>query len=186
MRPIAVTHAALLLVAAGLCQAAAPPMDTNPLLPANAAKKISAHVHVIRGFPNIGIIVGERATLVVDTGLGARNGALVAREAQRLSTRGQRLYLTTTHFHPEHASGQGGFPAGTIVIRNQVQQDELQHDGARINALFSSRSTQMHTLLSGAIPMSADYGICRNPCSGPTPIREPASRRLAVTESVQG
>ncbi len=57
-----------------------------------------------RGRPrsNIAIVVGDRA-IVVDTGLGARNGATIAREARKLS-KGTRLYLTTTHFHPEHAA----------------------------------------------------------------------------------
>ncbi len=32
--------------------------------------KVSDHVWQIVGWPNIGIVVGEKATLVVDTGLG--------------------------------------------------------------------------------------------------------------------
>jgi glyoxylase-like metal-dependent hydrolase (beta-lactamase superfamily II) len=144
-----------LVVAAG---AAAAPQKiiTDPLLPENAVEQVAPHVYVIEGFPNVGIIVGERSTLVVDTGLGRRNGALVAAAAKKLSTRGQRLYLTTTHFHPEHASGQAGFPADTTVIRNRVQQDELQADGARMIALFASRSAQMHALLQGATVGAAD------------------------------
>jgi hypothetical protein len=58
---------------------------------------------VIKGFPNIGIVVGSQATLVIDTGLGTKNGQIVAEVAQRLSSRGQKLYLTTTHYHAEHA-----------------------------------------------------------------------------------
>lgn len=132
------------------------PIITDPMLPENSVQQVSPHVYVIRGFPNIGIVVGERATLVVDTGLGARNGALIARAARKLSTRGQRLYLTTTHFHPEHTSGQGGFPPGTIVIRNRVQQNELEASGARLNGFFASRSAEMKQLLSGDIPIRAD------------------------------
>src|SRR3954471_2338732 len=41
--------------------------------------KVSDHVWAIMGWPNIAIIVGNRATLVVDTGLGSRNGATIAR-----------------------------------------------------------------------------------------------------------
>jgi glyoxylase-like metal-dependent hydrolase (beta-lactamase superfamily II) len=132
------------------------PFDTEPMLPENAARKISPHAYVIMGFPNVGIIVGDKATLVVDTGLGARNGALVAREAAKLSPKGNRLYLTTTHFHPEHASGQGGFPPGTVVIRNQVQQAELERDGPRMLALFSARPGPMKELLEGAGVGKAD------------------------------
>jgi glyoxylase-like metal-dependent hydrolase (beta-lactamase superfamily II) len=131
-------------------------MITDPLLPENAAQQVSPHVYVIMGFPNIGIIVGEKATLVIDTGLGARNGAVAAHTASGLSTREQRLYLTTTHYHPEHASGVGGFPAGTLVIRPKVQQAELEADGARLIALFAARSPQMSELLKGAELGAAD------------------------------
>ncbi len=71
------------------------------------------------------IVVGTRGTLVVDTGLGPRNGATIARVAAKLSVPNARLYLTTTHFHPEHAAGDAGFPPGTILIRNAVQQQEM-------------------------------------------------------------
>jgi glyoxylase-like metal-dependent hydrolase (beta-lactamase superfamily II) len=79
----------------------------------------------------------------------------VAREARRLSTRGQTLYLTTTHFHPEHASGAGGFPPGTVLIRPRVQQEELDKDGPALIALFS-RNPQMKPLLDGQDPGKPD------------------------------
>src|SRR5579871_475874 len=97
--------------------------QNQPLLPENSVTRVSEHVYAIQGWPNVGIIVGERATLVVDTGMGPRNGATVARAAQKLA-RGPKLYVTTTHFHPEHASGESAFPAGTILIRPTVQQEE--------------------------------------------------------------
>src|SRR3984893_16663019 len=51
--------------------------------------------------PNIGVIVGSRAALIVDTGMGPRNGAVVHAMARELA--GDRpLFLTLTHFHPEH------------------------------------------------------------------------------------
>src|ERR1019366_5545310 len=62
-----------------------PPAAPSPILPENALTRVSQHVYVIMGFPNIGIIVGNRATLVVDTGLGARNGATVVRAALKLA-----------------------------------------------------------------------------------------------------
>ena len=54
--------------------------------------------------PNIGVVVGERAALVVDTGMGPRNGAL-AREIAKELAGGRPLFLTLTHFHPEHGYG---------------------------------------------------------------------------------
>jgi glyoxylase-like metal-dependent hydrolase (beta-lactamase superfamily II) len=140
--------AALLILGANAVADPAQPMITDPMLPEHAAQRLSSHVYFIMGFPNIGIVVGRRATLVIDTGLGPRNGAVVARTAAALAPRGQKLYLTTTHFHPEHASGQRGFPPGTIVIRPRIQQAELEADGPRFLALFS-RSPRMHALLQG-------------------------------------
>src|SRR5271170_3918916 len=60
------------------------------------AKQLTPHVWAIYGNPNIAIVVGSRATLVVDTGLGPRNGAFIAGEAAKLR-KGAKLYLTTTH-----------------------------------------------------------------------------------------
>jgi glyoxylase-like metal-dependent hydrolase (beta-lactamase superfamily II) len=120
----------------------------NLMLPENQVTKVSEHVWAIMGFPNIGIVVGDRATLVVDTGLGPRNGAIAAREAQKLS-KGPLLYLTTTHYHPEHAAGEGGFPANTIIARPIAQQQELEAKGMQFVEMFSSRSPQMKELLAG-------------------------------------
>jgi len=100
---------------------------SQPILGENATK-ISDHVWAIMGWPNVAIIVGERATLIVDTGLGPRNGATVAKVAAKLSPN-QKLFLTTTHFHPEHAGGEPGFPPNTILIRDAVQQKEMEAHG---------------------------------------------------------
>jgi glyoxylase-like metal-dependent hydrolase (beta-lactamase superfamily II) len=110
--------------------------------------RVSDHVWALMGFPNIGIIVGQRATLVVDTGLGPRNGATVARVAKKLAPH-NKLYLTTTHFHPERAAGEPGFPAGTILIRNKVQQDEMDQHGQEMIQMFAARNDQWKELLTG-------------------------------------
>lgn len=136
-------------IAAGAIAAARAPQGPPALmLPENQVTRVSHHVYAIMGFPNIGIVVGDRATLVVDTGLGPRNGAIAAREAQKLS-KGPVLYLTTTHYHAEHAAGEGGFPPNTILIRPIAQQKELEQLGLPFVAMFSSRSAQMKELLAG-------------------------------------
>jgi len=119
----------------------------SPMLP-ETTTRVSDHVQVILGFPNIAIISGDRATLVVDTGLGPTNGAMAARVAQRLA-KGRRLYLTTTHFHPEHAAGEGGFPPETILLRNAVQQQELIDHGAELLTLFNRLNPEYAKLLQG-------------------------------------
>jgi glyoxylase-like metal-dependent hydrolase (beta-lactamase superfamily II) len=135
------------LMGAAMARARPPQGPPTLMLPEDQATHVSDHVFVIIGFPNIGIVVGDRATLVVDTGLGPRNGAIAAREAQKLS-RGPVLYLTTTHYHPEHAAGEGGFPPNTILVRPIAQEKELEERGMQFVEMFSSRSTQMKELLS--------------------------------------
>ena len=132
----------LLLSTTGLAQ------SHDPML-GEETTKISDHVWAIMGFPNIAIVVGSRATLVVDTGLGPKNGATIARVAAKLAPNNTRLFLTTTHFHPEHAAGEPGFPANTILIRDAVQQQEMEKHGQEMIDMFSGRSAENKQLLAG-------------------------------------
>lgn len=100
------------LVTIGVVTAIGAFAQANQPLLTEDTTKISDHVWAIMGFPNIAIIVGSRATLVVDTGMGPKNGATIARVVAKLAPGNQKLFLTTTHFHPEHAAGEPGFPAG--------------------------------------------------------------------------
>jgi glyoxylase-like metal-dependent hydrolase (beta-lactamase superfamily II) len=111
--------------------------------------RISDHVWAIMGFPNIAIVAGNRATLVVDTGMGPKNGATAARVAAKLAPANQKLFLTTTHFHPEHAAGEPGFPPGTILIRNTLQQKEMEKHGEEMLEMFRGFSAQSKELLAG-------------------------------------
>ena len=122
----------------------------QPLVSENTAK-ISDHVWAIIGFPNIAIVAGNRATLVVDTGMGPKNGSTAARVAAKIAPNNQKLFLTTTHFHPEHAAGEPGFPPGTILIRNAVQQQEMVLHGQETMDRFRSNSAQNRDLLAGVV-----------------------------------
>jgi glyoxylase-like metal-dependent hydrolase (beta-lactamase superfamily II) len=138
-------HLRLTGLIALLCGAASAQMQ--PIL-GEATTKVSDHVWAIMGFPNIAIVVGDNATLVVDTGLGPRNGATISRVVSKLS-KNTRVYLTTTHFHPEHAGGEPGFPAGTILIRNAVQQQEMELQGIAMMDRFRGMSPLNKELLEG-------------------------------------
>jgi glyoxylase-like metal-dependent hydrolase (beta-lactamase superfamily II) len=118
--------------------------------------KVSEHVWAIMGWPNIAIVVGNRATLVVDTGLGPRNGATIARVAAKLAPGNHKLFLTTTHFHPEHAGGDAGFGAGTILIRDSIQQGEMELHGKEMIDLFAGRSAENKELLANATLRTPD------------------------------
>jgi glyoxylase-like metal-dependent hydrolase (beta-lactamase superfamily II) len=121
----------------------------NVVLREGMTRPLSRHVFVIYGNPNIAIVVGDRATLVVDTGLGRRNGAFIIDEVAKL-TKTTRLFLTTTHAHPEHASGQDGFPPDTVVVRAKVQQQELEEIGPAMIETFRSRNETNRELLADA------------------------------------
>jgi glyoxylase-like metal-dependent hydrolase (beta-lactamase superfamily II) len=142
LNPIFLPSAALALA---LATASA---QTPQGVPENATKQVSDHVYAIVGFPNIAIVTGSRGTLVVDTGMGAKNGAVIVREVAKL-TKAPQLYLTTTHFHPEHSTGEQAFPPSTILIRNTAQQEEMDRRGAEYIATFSGRSAQNKELLQG-------------------------------------
>ena len=136
------------LLTLGLLVAAiAAAQDNMPLIEEHSTR-ISDHVWAIEGWPNIAIVVGNRATLVVDTGLGPRNGATIMRVVKKLSAN-QKLFLTTTHFHVEHTAGEAGFPADTILIRPAVQQEEVEKGVVGMLARFSANSAQNRELLAG-------------------------------------
>jgi glyoxylase-like metal-dependent hydrolase (beta-lactamase superfamily II) len=149
-----------LLVLAALPAKAQVSHMRQPILDENTTK-VSEHVWEITGFPNIAIVVGSHATLVVDTGLGAKNGATVARVAAKLAPGNSKLFLTTTHFHPEHAAGESGFPAGTILIRNAVQQQEVEQHGQEMIDMFRGMSDQNKQLLDGVVLRAPDVTFDR-------------------------
>ena len=127
----------------------------DPILPQDSITRVSEHVYAILGWPNVVIVVGSRATLVVDTGMGPRNGATVMRQVEKLA-KSPNLYLTTTHFHPEHSSGEAAFPPRTVLIRPAVQQEEMNRGNAQITAMFSGRSAVMKELLQGVTLRNPD------------------------------
>ena len=134
------------LAGAILIPSAARAQLKQPLLSEDNLKRVSDHVYAIEGFPNVAIIVGSRATMVVDTGLGQKNGATVMRAEQKLA-KGPILYLTTTHYHSEHTTGEQAFPSSTIIIRNQAQQDEMDKGVAGHIEVFKKMSAQNMDLL---------------------------------------
>jgi glyoxylase-like metal-dependent hydrolase (beta-lactamase superfamily II) len=144
-----------LLLALLLQQPAQAPL---PLIRENATVKISDHVYVIPDFnvgavPNVGIIVGSNATLVVDTGLGPRNGQTVLREVEKVS-KNATLYVMATHFHAEHLLGESVFPATAKIIRSRAEQKDIDDFGVQPN--FAARSAGLAELVKDAQFRRAD------------------------------
>ena len=123
-----------------------------PLIRENATVKLTTHVWAIPDFnvglvPNVGIVVGSKATLVVDTGLGPRNGEAIVREMKRVSTNAD-VYVVTTHYHPEHSLGAGAF-TGAKVLMTRMQLQDMTELGKGIQDTFANRSALNKELLSG-------------------------------------
>ncbi len=150
--------------ALGLSVAVKAQSPPAPMVRVEGLRPVSAHVEVIPdnsvgGVPNVGIIVGTKGVLVVDTGLGPRNGAAVATVAERLAP-GRAMWLVATHAHPEHDMGAQAFPAGTKLIRSEDQQNDAGND-LTVAKGFAARSPAMAELLKGAEFRPADITFKR-------------------------
>ncbi|HEY3611061.1 MAG TPA: MBL fold metallo-hydrolase [Pseudonocardiaceae bacterium] len=91
--------------------------------------------HRVDLVPNIGIIGGTRAVLVVETGIGTANAEQVLTFAADVA-KGRRLYLTTTHFHPEHAFGAQVFAGRATYLVNRAQAADLTTKGPGYLEMF--------------------------------------------------
>ncbi|MFI5881079.1 MBL fold metallo-hydrolase [Streptomyces sp. NPDC051554] len=100
--------------------------------------------------PNIGVIGGRDAVLVVETGLGPRNAEKVLEFATEYA-RGRRLYLTTTHFHPEHAFGAQVFAGEATFLVNRAQAEDLKVKGAGYLDMFRGLGEPVARQLEGVV-----------------------------------
>jgi len=98
--------------------------------------------------PNIGVIVGARATLVIDTGFGPDNARAVLQQARRLS--GARpVFLTHTHCHPEHGFGANVIAHEVTTVYNDAQWNELKEKGPTLLQMFRDRMPALASMLDG-------------------------------------
>ncbi len=160
--PVAIVAVAL-GASALLAQRGGPPPD--PLVRENATVKLAPHTYAIPDnnvglVPNVGIVVGSRATLVIDPGLGRRNGETVLREVGKVS-KNSELYIATTHFHPEHTTGYVAFPASAKYINSTAQENEFEQSGPQMVQTFSGRSAMTAELLKDSARRRADITFDR-------------------------
>jgi glyoxylase-like metal-dependent hydrolase (beta-lactamase superfamily II) len=98
--------------------------------------------------PNIGIIGGTHSVLVVETGMGPRNAEKVLAFAADYA-KGRKLYLTTTHFHPEHAFGAQVFAGQATYLLDQAQADDLASKGPGYIGMFRGLGEPVARQLEG-------------------------------------
>src|SRR5580700_10630671 len=98
--------------------------------------------------PNVGIIAGTHSVLVIETGMGPRNAEKVLAFATDYA-KGRKLYLTTTHFHPEHAFGAKVFAGQATYLVNRAQAHDLAGRGPGYLDMFRGRGDQVARGLDG-------------------------------------
>jgi glyoxylase-like metal-dependent hydrolase (beta-lactamase superfamily II) len=177
--------------------AAAQQTPAASLIRENATVKLTDHVWAIPDFnvggvPNVGIIVGTRATMVVDTGMGPRNGETIVREMNKVSKNAE-VYVATTHYHPEHTLGASAFK-GAKVVMPRIQQQDMQELGKAIQDMFAGRSPLNAQLLTGVAYPAVDMLFDREQrvdlggvnvrlfTRGPTPLHTRGDTMIFVEE----
>ena len=146
------TAAAVSVVAAAPAAQRGPVPD--PLIRENVTVRLGPHTYVIPDgnvglVPNVGIVVGSRATLVIDPGLGRRNGETVLREVAKVSKNAD-VYIGSTHFHAEHTTGYIAFPDAAKYVNSTVQEQEFEQGGMQMVEMFSGRSPATAEILKDA------------------------------------
>jgi glyoxylase-like metal-dependent hydrolase (beta-lactamase superfamily II) len=110
--------------------------------------------HRVPLVPNVGIVVGEHSALVVDTGMGPRNGLRVLDRARSVTDR--PLVLTLTHFHPEHGFGAQAFEGAARLVYNRAQAEELDEKGTAYVDMFRTFGDSVAAQLEGVELVHAD------------------------------
>lgn len=125
----------------------------DPIVDVSGAREVADDLVVIpnRGVqlvPNVGVIGGAHSVLVVETGMGPRNAEAVLAFADEYA-KGRRLYLTTTHFHPEHAFGAQAFAGEATYLVNGAQAEDLATKGDGYLHMFRGLGAPVARQLEG-------------------------------------
>jgi glyoxylase-like metal-dependent hydrolase (beta-lactamase superfamily II) len=127
---------------------------TAPIVDPSAIREVADGIWVIPDsghiplVPNIGIIVGPRGTLVIDSGFGPENARVVLQQVRRLSNGGP-IYLTHTHCHPEHGFGANVIAEQVTLVYNRAQWIELQEKGPTLLRMFRENMPAFAPMLDG-------------------------------------
>jgi glyoxylase-like metal-dependent hydrolase (beta-lactamase superfamily II) len=87
--------------------------------------------------------------------MGPGNGAYVLEQVKRLAD-GRPLYLTVTHFHPEHGFGAQAFKGVASIVYNRGQRDELRRKGEGYVGMFRGLGPNIAAQLEGVELVAPD------------------------------
>lgn len=127
--------------------------ELAPIVDSNTVEEVAPGVRIIPDHrvplvPNVGIVLGDDAALVIDTGMGPKNGQRVLDTARRVAGE-RKLYLTVTHFHPEHGFGAQVFRPEATILYNRQQLDDLRRKGTGYLELFHTFGDHVSEQLEG-------------------------------------
>jgi len=124
-----------------------------PIVRAESITDVAADLYVIPDHgvplvPNIGVVAGRDAVLVIDTGMGPRNAGNVLAEVDRIAG-GRKVYLTTTHFHPEHSYGAAVLAEQSTFLMNRAQLEDMKTKGPGYLEFFRTFGESVAAELEG-------------------------------------
>ena len=134
--------ALLALAIAGTPSAAASAQQEPGQLDMGTLRQVREGLHVVEDrnwtpvVPNVGFVTGSKAILVVDTGIDRASGEAILAAAERIA-RGRKIYVTATHFHPEHGFGAIAFKGRATLIYNRAQRAEFVEKRGKYVKLFT-------------------------------------------------
>jgi glyoxylase-like metal-dependent hydrolase (beta-lactamase superfamily II) len=136
------------------------PLTHDPIVEITQVRELARDLVVIPNrsvelVPNIGVIGGDHSVLVVETGMGPRNAEKVLAFATEYA-KGRKLYLTTTHFHPEHAFGAQAFADEATYLVNGAQAADLAGKGPGYLEMFRGLGASIARQLEGVELVTPD------------------------------
>ncbi len=134
--------------------------NRNPIVQPELAREIAPGVLVIPDqyinlVPNVGIVIGTDAVLVIESGMGKENGQRVLHKAMEVAG-SKPLLFTTTHFHPEHAFGTQAFKGHATILTNTTQAVEMQEKGVTYLNMFRHLGPDAAKALEGVELVTPD------------------------------
>ncbi|OYY95363.1 MAG: hypothetical protein B7Y41_02350 [Hydrogenophilales bacterium 28-61-23] len=121
----------------GLILAISVATPVSAALPAPKVVKVNARIHALLGpmelpnkknqgyMVNSILIVGDSGAIVVDTGFTDEIGAMLAKQAAKI-TRKPITHVINTHHHGDHSLGNAAFPNAKILSSEQCRKLALE------------------------------------------------------------